>query len=113
MTFRQLGASLGVSFLTIFIERRETIHSSRLYEHLAAGNEGTGGWLSKISEYLSTQAGADDSGAHLASIGVLARAGSHQVDVLSYADCFLFMAAVGVFAICLIPLMSPFVPARR
>ena len=113
MTFRQLGASLGVSFLTIFIERRETIHSSRLYEHLVAGNEATGGWLGKISGYLSTQAGADDSGARLASIGVLARVGSHQVDVLSYADCFLFMAAVGMFAMCLIPLMSPFVPARR
>jgi MFS transporter, DHA2 family, multidrug resistance protein len=36
MTFRQLGASLGIAFLTILLERRETLHSSRLYEHLNA-----------------------------------------------------------------------------
>jgi DHA2 family multidrug resistance protein len=34
MTFRQLGAALGVALLTIVIEQRETLHSSRLYEHL-------------------------------------------------------------------------------
>jgi MFS transporter, DHA2 family, multidrug resistance protein len=113
MTFRQLGASLGVSFLAIFIERRETLHSSRLYQNLIAAHENTSNWLGSITGYLSTQAGADDHAAHLASIGVLAQAGSHQVDVLSYADCFLFMAVVGMIAICLIPLMSPFESAKR
>jgi MFS transporter, DHA2 family, multidrug resistance protein len=113
MTFRQLGASLGVAFLTIFIERRETIHSSRLYEHLISTNETTDHWLGAVNGYLAVRGGADDSGAHLTSIGMLARVGSHQVDVLSYADCFLFMAAVGAFAMCLIPLMSPFEPAKR
>ena len=113
MTFRQLGASIGVSFLTILIERRETAHSSRLYEHLTAANERTGSWLGAIGGYLTAQSGADDSAAHLASIGALARSGSHQVEVLSYADCFLFMAAVGVLAMCLIPLMAPFVPAKQ
>ena len=38
MTFRQFGASLGVAVLTILIERRETLHSSRLYDHLTAAN---------------------------------------------------------------------------
>jgi DHA2 family multidrug resistance protein len=113
MTFRQLGASLGVAFLTIFIERRETVHSSRLYDHLISTNETTDHWLGAVNGYLAVRGGADESGAHLTSIGLLARVGSHQVDVLSYADCFLFMAAVGAFAMCLIPLMSPFVPAKR
>ena len=34
MTFRQFGASLGVAFLTILLDHRETLHSSRLFEHL-------------------------------------------------------------------------------
>ena len=38
---------------------------------------------------------------------------SHQVEVLSYADCFLFMALVGAIALFLIPLMSPVVLARQ
>src|SRR4029077_20680511 len=36
MTFRQFGASLGVALLTILIERRESLHSSRLFEHVRA-----------------------------------------------------------------------------
>ena len=92
---------------------RRTTHSSRLYEHLISTNETTDHWLGAVNGYLVARGGADDSWAHLTSIGMLARVGSHQVDVLSYADCFLFMAAVGAFAMCLIPLMSPFLPAKR
>jgi MFS transporter, DHA2 family, multidrug resistance protein len=113
MTFRQLGAALGVAFLTIVIERRETLHSSRLYEHLDAASSTTSRTLDQTGSYLVTHAGAGPVGSHLVSIGLLARSGAHQVEVLSYADCFLFMAAAGAIAMCLIPLMSPFVPAPR
>jgi len=113
MTFRQLGAALGVAFLTIVIERRETLHSSRLYEHLDVANSTTSQTLDQTGSYLVIHAGADSAYSHLASIGLLARSGAHQVEVLSYADCFLFMAAAGAIAMCLIPLMSPFVPAPK
>jgi MFS transporter, DHA2 family, multidrug resistance protein len=113
MSFRQLGAALGVAFLTIVIARRETLHSSRLYEHLDVANSTTGQTLDRTGSYLVAHAGADPAYSHLASIGLLAHSGAHQVDVLSYADCFLFMAAAGAIAMCLIPLMSPFVPAPK
>ena len=113
MTFRQLGAALGVAFLTIVIERRETLHSSRLYEHLDVANSTTSQTLDQTGSYLVIHAGADSAYSRLASIGLLARSGAHQVEVLSYADCFLFMAAAGAIAMCLIPLMSPFVPAPK
>jgi MFS transporter, DHA2 family, multidrug resistance protein len=113
MTFRQLGAALGVALLTVVIDRRETLHSSRLYEHLDVANSTTGRTLDQTGAYLVNHAGADPSYSHLASIGLLARSGAHQVDVLSYADCFLFMAAAGAIAMCLIPLMSPFVPPPK
>jgi EmrB/QacA subfamily drug resistance transporter len=113
MTFRQLGAALGVAFLTILIDRRETVHSSRLYEHLFVANSTTGETLDQTGSYLVTHAGGGPAYSHLASIGLLAHSAAHQVEVLSYADCFLFMAAAGAIAMCLIPLMSPFVPAPK
>jgi hypothetical protein len=88
-------------------------HSSRLYQHLNPANVTTSGSLDRTGAYLVAHAGTDASSSHLLSIASLSHAGVHQVEVLSYADCFLFMAAAGVIAICLIPLMSPFVPASR
>jgi MFS transporter, DHA2 family, multidrug resistance protein len=113
MTFRQLGAALGVALLTILIERRETLHSSRLFEHVYVANSTTDQTLDQTGSYLVTHAGSGPASSHLASIGLLAHGATHQVEVLSYADCFLFMAAAGAIAMCLIPLMSPFVPAPK
>jgi DHA2 family multidrug resistance protein len=113
MTFRQLGASLGVAFLTILLERRETLHSSRLYEHLNVANESTSNTLSSMSSVLSTNSGANPTGSRLMSVGLLARAGEQQVATLSYADCFLFMAMVGGLACCFVPLLAPFVAASK
>jgi DHA2 family multidrug resistance protein len=112
MTFRQLGASLGVAFLTILIERRDTLHSSRLYEHLNAANQTTAGTLRALSQYLNGGS-SGSSGVDLASVKLLAEAGAHQVEVLSYADCFIFMAAVGGLALLFVPLMTPFVPPTK
>jgi DHA2 family multidrug resistance protein len=113
MTFRQLGASLGVAFLTILLERRETLHSSRLYEHLNVANETTSTALSSMSSFLCTNSGASPTGTRLMSVGLLARAGEKQVAALSYADCFLFMAMIGGLAFCFIPLLAPFVAAPK
>jgi MFS transporter, DHA2 family, multidrug resistance protein len=113
MTFRQLGASLGVACLTILLERRETLHSSRLYEHLNAANQTTSTALNSMSNFLYTNSGASPTGTRLMSVGLLARAGAQQVATLSYADCFLFMAMVGGLAFCFIPLMAPFVAASK
>ena len=113
MTFRQLGASLGVAFLTILLERREMLHSSRLYEHLNAANETTATALSSMSTFLYTNSGSSSTQTSLMSVGLLARAGAQQVATLSYADCFLFMAMVGGLAFCFIPLLAPFVAAPK
>jgi DHA2 family multidrug resistance protein len=113
MTFRQLGASLGVAFLTILLERRETLHSFRLYEHLNAANETTSTALSSMSNFLYTNSGASTTRTSLMSVGLLARAGAQQVATLSYTGCFLFMAMGGGLAFCFIPLLAPFVAAPK
>jgi MFS transporter, DHA2 family, multidrug resistance protein len=113
MTFRQLGASLGVASLTIIIENRETLHSSRLYEHLNVANENTGTILRSVSRYFGSYSGADGTGGAHQSIAFLSRMGAHQVEVLSYADCFLFMALIGTLALFLVPLIAPVVSAQQ
>lgn len=113
LTFRQLGASLGVALLTILLEKRETLHSSRLFEHLNPANETTAAALHAMSQYLGVNSGTEASGTSLRSIGLLTEAGPRQVEVLSYADCFLFMAIVGAVALLFIPLVAPFVPTTK
>jgi MFS transporter, DHA2 family, multidrug resistance protein len=112
MTFRQLGASVGVASLTILIENRETLHSSRLYEHLNLANENTATMMHSVSGYLGSNSGMNAAAGAHQSIALLSRMGAHQVEVLSYADCFLFMALIGTLALFLIPLIAPTVPAQ-
>ena len=107
MTFRQLGASLGVASLTIVLEQRETLHSSRLYEHLRAGGGTSSAALVTLSRFLQVNSGSSPADAGLSSLGLLARLGAHQVEVLSYADCFLFMATLGALALPFVFMIAP------
>jgi MFS transporter, DHA2 family, multidrug resistance protein len=107
MTFRQFGASLGVASLTILIQSRETLHSSRLFEHVRLSNAQTQSWLSGIRGYLASHFGEGPAAAHGAALQLLAETGARQSETLSYADAFLFMAFIGLIAVCFIPLISP------
>ena len=106
MTFRQFGASLGVAFLTILIDHRETLHSSRLFEHLQGGGDTTAESLAARSANAIAHgyASIDSQGRALAQ---LAEAAREQVATLSYADAFSFMALIGVVALCLVRVMPP------
>jgi MFS transporter, DHA2 family, multidrug resistance protein len=112
MTFRQFGASLGVSFLTILLARRETLHSSRLLDHLHRNDANTSASLVSRSAnavahgYMS----ADAQGVALAQV---AEAAMQQAAALSYADAFGFMAAIGFVALCVIPVMPPASALRK
>jgi DHA2 family multidrug resistance protein len=106
MTFRQFGGSLGVALLNILLVHRETLHSSRLFEHLHHNDGGTVISLAARSAnavahgYLSIDAQA-------LALAQLAEAARQQAATLSYADAFGFMALVGVVAVCLIPIIPP------
>jgi len=45
--------------------------------------------------------------AHDMATKLLAEASARQAATLAYADAFFFMAAIGLIALCLVPLMSP------
>jgi DHA2 family multidrug resistance protein len=107
MTFRQFGASLGVALLTILISRRETLHSSRLVEHLRGGDAGAQNWLAEVSARMTSGSGDTTFEAHRMAAKALANAVEHQSATLSYADAFAFMAVVGGLAVCCVPLIPP------
>ena len=112
MTFRQFGTSLGVALVTIVLDRRTTLHSSRLFDHLRLDRPAVSDWMSRASGVLvgRRDLGAVDA-AH-AAYGVLQEAARRQAETLAYADAFLFMAAIGLATFFLIPLMAP-TPVRK
>jgi len=113
MTFRQFGAALGVALLTILIEQRETLHSSRLFEHLQAAGDGTVSWLARAASTAITRGGASPVEAGAVATRLLREAGLHQSETLANADAFLFMAAVGTVALCLVPIIPPTPPTKK
>jgi MFS transporter, DHA2 family, multidrug resistance protein len=106
MTCRQFGSSLGVTLVTILLDRREELHSSRLFEHLQATGVAVGPWLSSAAQIAMQRAGVTSAHAQDIALGLLAQVASRQAATLAYADAFLFMAAVGLAALCFVPLMA-------
>jgi DHA2 family multidrug resistance protein len=107
MTFRQLGASLGVALLNILLDHRETLHSARLFEHLHGDDAGMRGWLATQGANAVARGGHSIVDGHMMALGQLAAATRQQAATLSYADAFGFMTLIGVIALCTIPVIPP------
>jgi MFS transporter, DHA2 family, multidrug resistance protein len=107
MTFRQFGASLGVTLVTGLLNARETLHSSRLLEHVQQSAPAAESWLSITSKLAISRAGSSSAGAETMALKLLVDAANQQAQTLAYADTFLFMAGIGVVALCFVPIMSP------
>jgi MFS transporter, DHA2 family, multidrug resistance protein len=107
MSVRQFGASFGVTLVTILLDWRETMHSSRLYAHLLPSGSRTLAWLNQAAHFAVARGGYSPAQAHHMAIGMLSQEAARQAATLAYADAFLFMAAIGLVAVCFVPLMSP------
>jgi MFS transporter, DHA2 family, multidrug resistance protein len=107
MTFRQFGTSLGVTLASIILHQRETLHSSRLYEHLHETRGPVVAWTGRVAGQIVGRAGQSPIDAKAMALKVLSEAGARQASTLAYADVFYFMAAIGVVALCVVPLMPP------
>jgi DHA2 family multidrug resistance protein len=105
MTVRQFGASLGVTLVTTLLDLRETLHSSRLYEHLRAGGAAQD-WMNSVAQLIIRRGGYSSFRAHEMALQLLSEAGVRQAATLAYADAFLFMAVVGLIALFFVPLMA-------
>jgi MFS transporter, DHA2 family, multidrug resistance protein len=107
MTCRQFGASLGVTLVSVLLDRREEVHSSRLFEHLRATATDVSHWLATSSNVIMQRGGVTSDQAHGMALKLLAEASAKQAATLAYSDAFLFMAVIGLGALCFVPLMSP------
>jgi hypothetical protein len=107
MTFRQFGASLGVTLVTILLDRRETLHSSRLFEHLRSGGSHAQNWMNQAAQFAMGRGGHTPAEAQHMAVQMLSDESVRQAATLAYADAFVFMAAIGLVALCFVPLMSP------
>jgi DHA2 family multidrug resistance protein len=113
MTFRQFGAALGVAVITILVERRETLHSSRLFDHLRGSSQVVQNWMTTASNILSARGGYSVIKSQQVATKLLAEAGGREAATLAYADAFLFMALIGVVTLCLVPLIPPTPPTVK
>jgi EmrB/QacA subfamily drug resistance transporter len=85
---RQLGASLGVTFVVALIDRRATLHSSRLIESLFSRN------LSTLGVAINPS-----------NAGRVAALISKQSLILTFADVFYVMAAMAAMTLIFLPLL--------
>ncbi|ODP31562.1 MFS transporter [Pandoraea sp. ISTKB] len=106
MTFRQFGMSLGVTFVTVVLAWREQLHSSRLFDFLYATSLQVNEWMASATAML-IQRGVSETQARSMAQALLAETAIRQARTLAYADAFMFMAAVGLLALCFVPLMAP------
>ncbi len=113
MSFRQFGASLGVTLVIILLDWRETLHSSRLFESLRDGGPQVQDWMNQAAQFAIARGGYSPAQARQMAVRMLSNEGARQAATLAYADAFLFMAAVGVIALCFVPLMSPSVVVKK
>lgn len=113
MTFRQFGAAVGVALLTILLERRETLHSSRLFEHVRVTSHVTQDWLRSAAALIQSRDGHSALESLNIAIKMLAEAGARQAATLAYQDAFIFMAAIGVAALCVVPIIPPTPVAKK
>jgi DHA2 family multidrug resistance protein len=107
MTVRQFGASFGVTLVTILLDRRETLHSSRLFEHLRSSGSHAQAWMHQAAQFAIGRGGYAPAEAQHMAVQMLSDEAARQAATLAYADAFVFMAAIGLIALCFVPLMSP------
>jgi DHA2 family multidrug resistance protein len=113
MSFRQLGAAIGVALVTIVLNWRETLHSSRLFEHLRTASGTTQSWLNATTTLITTRNGSSLLENRHAALVLLGEAGARQAETLAYADAFLFMAMIGVLALLVVPIIPPTPTAKK
>jgi len=104
---RNVGASMGISYVTTMLDRRAQFHQDRLAAHLDPANPQLQRMLHGTAAALSRHSG---SGAMQQAYGMLQSSVQRQASMLSYIDNFRILAIV---SLCLIPLVFLVKKPRR
>ena len=108
---RNEGGSVGTSLGQTITERREQFHSLRLNENLDLLNPSVNSFIQQAQSGFLQQTG-DAAAAQQMAWQSLDNLRQQQAAALSYFDCFLIFAVVGVVLAFLVLLMKPSVAAK-
>jgi DHA2 family multidrug resistance protein len=106
---RNIGSSVGVSFITTFVARRSQFHQSVLAAHLTPGSLPVEQFLGQASR-LFFHGGSDPSTAGLQSLALLYATLQQQAQLLSFVEAFRIM---GFMFLGIVPLVLLMRRARR
>jgi len=101
---RNIGSSLGISFVTTLLARREQFHQSRLASNLVASNAQLQQTQHLTAAYLTLH-GASSTVSMPQSLGLVYRSLLQQASLLSYIDLFHLMGWFFIFVAPLVLLM--------
>jgi DHA2 family multidrug resistance protein len=108
--FRNWGGSFGIAFITTASERREQFHQTNVGSALAPTSQVLADRAAALTNYLVTK-GYSLPDAATAAAGYVYRQLQHQVDLLSFLDCFRVIAWLTLAAIPLLLMIRCFKPA--
>jgi DHA2 family multidrug resistance protein len=105
---RNIGGSVGISFVTTLLARRTQFHQARLSENLSGGSASLQGTLQGLAAKFM-QGGLDAATAMQKAYAMVQANVIRQATMLAYVDCFWLL---GVVIACLIPVVFVMKKAR-
>lgn len=113
---RNIGSSIGISFVTTWIARRSQFHQSLLVDHVTPYDPGTQQMLDR-ARLLFLSTGSDSATARQRALAALYGAVQQQAALLSFLDVFRVMGALFLIIVPLVLLLrrgsGPGRPTRR
>jgi MFS transporter, DHA2 family, multidrug resistance protein len=108
---RNIGGSMGISFVTTMLDRRAQFHQARLVTHLQPGNHGYSVAMHSLMHLLMTR-GSDAARAAMQAQGLLYGELQRQSMMLSFVDNFWLTAVISVSVIPLLIIMKKIRPGK-
>ena len=110
--FRNWGGSFGIAFITTAAERRHQFHQTNLGSAIAATSQQVSGRIDALTNYFVTK-GFSGPDAAAAARDYIYQQLQHQVNLLSFMDCFRVIAWLTLAAVPLLLLVRRFKPAGK
>src|SRR6266852_6521703 len=110
--FRNWGGSFGIAFITTTTERRHQFHQTNRGSDIGATSQPLGDRITALTKYLVTK-GFSGPDAATAAQGYLYQQFQHQVNLLSFMDCFRVIAWLTLAAVPLLLFVRRFKPPGK
>ena len=94
---RNLGGSLGLALLGVFIDRQVATHAASLSASVTANSQAVQAYVASQAVGMAVQTGGDAASGQVQAIGSLAATIQQQATILTYSDCF-FLLGIGLLA---------------